>query len=606
MKSEDRARSSKSILKKDFMKHSTLILLAAISLASCKKFLDRTPFDQLTPEQAFASENTLQLYVNSFNVLMLPNGNDIFQGDVMADITVPNTIPGYIGGKVSPVEATGWNWDNLRNINYFLEHYDNPAIAQKARNHYAGIARFFRAYFYYGMVKQFGDVPWYNKALDVADSALYKPRDKRTLVMDSVLADLDFAIANIYDTKDNTATQITKWVALAYKTRICLFEGTFRKYHTEYALPDASRFLQEAANAGDQLIKSNQYKLQNTGAVDKDYRSLFISENPVSNEVLLAAVYNNNLKKWHNAAWWFNSATLGARLGLSKSFVQTYLNIDGTSFTGIPRYDTLPFAKEVKNRDKRLQQTIRMGDYKRTDGSAAPPDFTVTYSGYQIQKYSLDDKYFDTRTESYNSIPMMRYAEVLLNYAEAKAELGILTAADWNLSIAALRTRAGITNTAMPAAADPYMVDYFEADNNDKLILEIRRERGVELTVEGTRYDDLRRWKEGKLLERAYDGIYVPAKDVPIDLNEDGKLDVAFVDKVPTNKVPGVTYFVLDNNNSKLSEGTKGKLLWLSNQKKEYVDPAGANEQAKNKRYLYPIPLNETILNPKLTQNPGW
>lgn len=588
------------------MKHSTLILLAAISLASCKKFLDRTPFDQLTPEQAFASENTLQLYVNSFNVLMLPTGNEIFQGDVMADITVPNTVPGYIGGKVSPVEATGWNWTNLRNINYFLEHYNNPAIAQKARNHYAGIARFFRAYFYYDMVKQFGDVPWYNQALDVADSALYKPRDKRTLVMDSVLADLDFAIANIYDTKDNTATQITKWVALAYKSRICLFEGTFRKYHTEYALPDATRFLQEAANAADQLIKSNQYKLQNTGFPDKDYRSLFISENPVSSEVLLAAVYNNSLKKWHNAAWWFNSATLGARLGLSKSFIQSYLNIDGTSFTDIPRYDTLPFAKEVKNRDKRLQQTIRMGDYKRTDGSAAPPDFTVTYSGYQIQKYSLDDKYFDTRTESYNSIPMMRYAEVLLNYAESKAELGTLTAADWNLSIAALRTRAGITNTAMPTAADPYMVDYFEADNNDKLILEIRRERGVELAVEGTRYDDLRRWKEGKLLERAYDGIYVPAKDVPIDLNEDGKPDVAFVDKVPANKVPGVTYFVLDNNNSKLSEGTKGKLLWLSNQKKEYVDPTGANEQAKNKRYLYPIPLNETILNPKLTQNPGW
>lgn len=589
------------------MKYRLSMVLAMLLLASCKKFLDRTPLDKLTPEQAFASENTLQLYTNSFHVTMLPTGNDIFQGDVMADITVPNTVPAYIGGKISPVEATGWSWGDLRNINYFLEHYNNPAIAQKARNHYAGIARFFRAYFYYGMVKQFGDVPWYSQSMSVEDTALlYKPRDPRTLVMDSVLADLNFAIDNIYDTKDNTATQITKWVALAYKSRICLFEGTFRKYHTEYALPDAGKFLQEAASAADLLIKSGKYTLQKTGAPEKDYRSLFISENPVSSEVLLAAVYNNSLKKWHNAAWWFNSATLGARLGLSKSFVQTYLNIDGTAFTDMPGYDTLPFAKEVKNRDKRLQQTIRMGDYKRTDGSPAPPDFTVTYSGYQIQKFSLDDKYFDTRTESYNSIPIMRYAEVLLNYAEAKAELGTLTANDWNLTIGALRARAGITNTAMPTSPDPYLVDYFEADNNDAVILEIRRERGVELAVEGTRYDDLRRWKEGRLLERVYDGIYVPAKDQLIDLNEDGKFDVAFVDKVPTNKVPGVTYFVLDNTNSKLSEGNKGKLLWLGNMKKQYIDPNGANEQARNKRYLYPIPLNETILNPKLTQNPGW
>lgn len=590
------------------MKHITFVMLFITSLASCKKFLDRTPLDKLTPEQAFATENTLQLYTNSFHVQMLPTGNDIFQGDVMADITVPNTVPAYIGGKVTPVEAGGWSWGNLRNINYFLEHCnDNPAIPQKARNHYAGIARFFRAFFYYDKVKQFGNVPWYNTALSVLDTALlYKPRDSRVLVMDSVLADLDFAIDNIYNAKDATASSVTKWVALAYKSRICLFEGTFRKYHTEYALPDAGKFLQEAVNAADALIKGGQYKIYNTSAPDKDYRSLFISENPVSAEVILAAVYSNGLKKWHNAAWWFNSATLGARLGLSKSFIQTYLNIDGTSFTATPGYDTLPFAAEVKNRDKRLQQTIRMGDYKRTDGSPAPADFTVTYSGYQIQKFSLDDKYFDTRTESYNSIPMMRYAEVLLNYAEAKAELGTLTTNDWALSIGALRTRAGVTNTTMPTTPDPYLVDYFLEDKNDAVILEIRRERGVELAAEGTRYDDLRRWKEGKLLERVYDGIYVPAKDRLIDLNEDGKFDVAFVDKIPTNKEPGVTYFVLDNNNSKLSQGSKGKLLWLSNLKKEYVDPNGANEQAKSKRYLYPIPLNETILNPKLEQNPGW
>jgi hypothetical protein len=589
------------------MRQFLLAIIALTLLASCKKFLDRTPPDKLTDEQAFASENTLQLYTNSFNVLMLPDGPAIFKGDVMSDITVPNTVPAYIAGKVTSQEATGWNWDNLRNINYFLEHYNNPAIPQKARNHYAGIARFFRAYFYFNMVKQFGDVPWYGSTLSVGDTALlYKPRDPRTLIMDSVLADINFAVDNINNTKDNTCTQITRWVALAYKSRICLFEGTFRKYHTEYALPDAAKWLQESVAASDILIKGGQYRIHNTSAPEKDYRSLFISEMPQSSEVLLAAVYNNSLKRWHDAAWWYNSATLGARLGLSKTFINTYLNINGTSFTSKPGYDTMQFATEVKGRDMRLQQTIRMGDYKRTDGTAAPADFNVTYSGYQIQKFSMDDKYFDTRTESYNSIPIMRYAEVLLNYAEAKAELGTLSASDWDLSIGALRRRAGITSTTMPLTADPFMVNFFREDNNDPKILEIRRERGVELAAEGNRYDDLRRWKEGRLLERVYDGIYVPEKGRLLDLNEDGKPDVTFVDKIPTTKVPGVVYFVLDNTNSKLSEGSKGNLIWLSNIPKVYEDPTASDPKVKSKRYLYPIPFNEIVINPNLQQNPGW
>lgn len=578
------------------MKKIVIYFLAAAALASCTKFLDKSPLDKLTPEQTFGSENTLQLYVNSFYVRSLPTGPDIYKGDVMADITVPNTVPQFIGGVFGSQQASGWAWTDLRNINYFLERYDNPAIPLKARNHYAGIARFFRASFYFEMVKKFGNVPWYGKTLGVEDSALYKTQDSRTLVMDSVLADLDFACNNIYDTKDNSATQITKWVALAYKSRICLFEGTFRKYHTEISFgPSSTQWFQQAADAASKLMAGGQYKLQNTGAPDKDYRSLFISENPVSNEVLLASVYNNSLKKWHDAAWWFNSATLGARLGLAKTFVNTYLNIDGSRFTDIAGYDTLQFQDEVKNRDRRLQSTIRAGAYKRTDGTPAPPDFTVTYSGYQIQKFSLDDKYFDTRTESYNSIPIMRYAEVLLNYAEAKEEMGALTAADWNQTIGALRSRAGITNTAMPTVADPYMKQLFPALTS-AVLLEIRRERAVELAAEGNRFDDLRRWKAGKLLEKGYDGIYVPAKDKLLDLNEDGRFDVAFVDKTPATRVPGVTYFLLDNVTSKLSQGNKGNLLWLNNTPKNFDD----------KKYLYPIPATELLLNPKLVQNAGW
>jgi hypothetical protein len=211
-------------------------------------------------------------------------------------------------------------------------------------------------------------------------------------------------------------------------------------------------------------------------------------------------------------------------------------------------------------------------------------------------KFSLDDKYYDTRSENYNSIPVIRYAEVLLNDAEAKAELGMLSGADWDLTIAALRKRAGITNTAMPTVVDAYMQTKFFPDVSSPVLIEIRRERGVELAAEGNRYDDLRRWKAGKLLERSYDGLYVPGKNLLLDLDENGKPDVCFVDQLPANRVSGVVYFLLDNNTKKLSQGDKGNLIWLSNLPKTYED----------KKYFYPIPFNETLLNPNLKQNSGW
>ncbi|HYH57345.1 MAG TPA: RagB/SusD family nutrient uptake outer membrane protein, partial [Anseongella sp.] len=168
--------------------------------------------------------------------------------------------------------------------------------------------------------------------------------------------------------------------------------------------------------------------------------------------------------------------------------------------------------------------------------------------------------------------------------------------ADWERTIGALRSRAGIADPGMPASADPYMQANFFPDITDPLLLEIRRERAIELAVEGYRYDDLRRWKAGKLLEKAYTGIYVPGKGELLDLNEDGSFDVSFVDEIPADRVNGVTYFVIDNNTSRLSGGDKGNLLWLSNREKRYED----------KQYLYPIPAGEILLNPQLSQNPGW
>ena len=573
----------------------TILTVAAVAFVGCKKNLDLKPFDKLSPGTAFNTEKDLQLYANSFYNI-LPAGNDIVRGDALSDYLVGSTPNTYVYGTFNPTLATGWKWDDLRNVNYFLEHYQQANVTPEASAHYQGLARFFRAWFYFDMVKKFGDVPWYGKTLAVDDPDLYKGRDPRTLVMDSVLADLNYACDHIRDTKDATASQITKWVALAFKSRVCLFEGTFRKYHTELNLTStADKWLNDAVTAADALVTSKKYSLHTSTTPAADYRDLFRNENPLSDEVLLAAVNNKSLRVFNDANWYWTSATYGGRFSFIKKFINTYLKQDGTRFTDQPSYNEIPFATEVKNRDLRLQQTIRMGNYTR-DGAVAPPDFTYTYTGYMPLKLTLDSKATDGVAENYNSLPLIRYAEVLLNYAEAKAELNMFASTDWDKTIKALRTRAGIANATMPTTADTYLQQNYYNDISSPVLLEIRRERGIELALEGFRYDDLKRWKAGKLLENQYDGMYVPAMDTPYDLNEDGKPDVAVVTKVPSTKVPGVCYFIIDNVQNKLSEGTKGRLIVMDNLKRSYDDY----------KYLYPIPYDEIVLNPALQQNPGW
>lgn len=572
-----------------------IFLISLACLFGCQDDLDLQPIDKISPATAFNTEKDLQLYVNSF-YLILPTGKEIVRGDALSDYLVGRSLSTYISGSFSSAQASGWSWGDLRNVNYFLEKYQQANISDEAKNHYAGIARFFRAWFYFDKVKQFGDVPWYDKAMDVSDPDLYKPRDSRSLVMEKLLEDLDFACANIRSQKDNSASQITRWVALAFKSRVCLFEGTFRKYHTELNLSEtADMWLTQAAEAAEEVITGNQYSINKDEPLDLSYREQFINETPNAQEVILAAVNNLSMRVFNDANWYWTSATYGGRYSLTKTFINTYLNADGTPYTDDAGFMEEPFWDEVKDRDLRLEQTIRMGDYSR-DGSVAPPDFTYTYTGYMPVKLTLDSKETDGRAENYNSLPIIRYAEVLLNYAEAKAELETFTQTDWDATIKILRERGGIENSVMPLAADTYLQTNYFPDVSDPVILEIRRERGIELVLEGFRYDDLMRWKAGNLLEMQYVGMYVPALDVAYDLNEDGKEDVAFVKTIPVTKIPGVYYFLIDDVQFKLSEGDKGNLILLENLPRSFEE----------KKYFYPIPFNETVLNPDLGQNPGW
>jgi starch-binding outer membrane protein, SusD/RagB family len=581
--------------------------LFSFILISCEKELEQAPVSTASKSAVFGSQQGLDLYANSFYQILPGLVTNL---DAMSDYLAVKAVPTFIQENAfSPTLSTGWTWTALRSINYFIANNKDPKVSETVRNNYMGIAKFFRAYFYFDKVKRFGDVPWIGKPLDVDDPVLYGGRDPRTLVMDSVLADINYACDNITSVSDPTRSLVTKYVAYALKSRICLFEGTFRKYHTELELTaSANTWLNEAATSAKTVMDAGIYSIYTTGGPGKSYRTIFTNPAPIASEVMLSAISDLTLKILNDANWYWTSGTYGDKASFIRTFINTYLNLDGTSFTDNPAYPTMLFKDEVKNRDLRLKQTIRLGDYKRIIGGTqvpAPPVFSYTFTGYQPIKWTLDDMYYDSEKLNNNSISEFRFAEVLLNYAEAKAELGTLTDDDWAATIGVLRTRGGITAglTTKPTVADPYLIANYFPDITDPVILEVRRERGIELCLEGFRFSDILRWKRGELMNQEWNGFYVPELVTPMDLNEDGILDVAFYQgTLPSPTVAGVTYINVSplisgkTNSQLLKNGTSGELTWMNNIPRKWED----------KMYFYPIPATDLITNPNLGQNTGW
>lgn len=583
------------------------ILLGILTITACKK-LDQEPESTASKAAVFGTESGLKLYTNSFYQMDFLPRNSTSQ-DAMSDYLAVKSVNNFIRpGAFSSSLSSGWTWTNLRNINYFIENCNDPAIPAAVRNNYLGLARYYRAYFYLDKVKRFGNVPWIGKPLDINDPKLMAGRDTRELVMDSVLADINFACANITATNDASRTTVTKYVAYAFKSRLCLFEGTFRKYHTELNLVStANTWLENAASAAKEIMDKGGYSINTAGGAGVSYRQVFTSSAPVASEVLQSAVADVNLGVLNEANWWWTSGTYGEKASFTRTFINTYLNIDGTPYTNNPAYPTMLFKDEVKNRDLRLKQTIRSGDYKRISNGVqvpAPPVFSYTFTGYQPIKWTLDDMYYDAGALNINAVALFRYAEVLLNYAEAKAELGTLTDTEWATTIGALRSRAGITGglNTKPTVADPYLTTNYFPGISDPTILEIRRERGIELSLEGFRFSDLLRWKRGPLMNQEWNGFYVPTLNTPMDLNEDGILDVAFFQGTQPTAVAGVTYVNVSptigttTNSQRLKSNTFGELTWMNEIVRQWDD----------KMYYYPIPQADLIKNPALGQNAGW
>ena len=578
------------------MKRTFRYILVCIPLffTSCgEDFLQRNPTKEVTDSNFFNSEAELELYSNGF-YSYVPGGTDLMATDFTASDNVEvSTYSAFLAGvRTVPASGGGWTWTTLRNINYFLAHYRKANVSADRLNYYEGLAKFFRAWFYFEKIKMFGDVPWYSEPLETTSEELYKGRDSRVLVADSVLNDLNCAIRYLGVAK--SPTRITRWTALALKSRFCLYEGTYRKYHPELNLTSsAETFLTECANASWELITEGGYTAYNTGK-ESDYQDMFTATAPNS-EFILARTYDKSLSMVHSMNYVLLSATYYGGAGMTRQMVESYLMADGSFFSSVPGGDKMTFVEECANRDLRLYQTIRTPGYTRIGSSEVLlPDFDKASTGYQVTKYVTGTDN-DTSNESVNAIPVFRYSEVLLNYAEARAELGVLTQSDLDVSINETRARAGLPDMQLTALkVDPAMQKIYPGIS-DAAILEIRRERRIELAFEGFRWADLMRWRRGPLLAQRFSGMYIPKMGLQ-DLDGDGVDDFCVVKNAPDKKEEGITYLILGDNKL-LSNGTYGFIL---------PQPYTVKTFDENRDYLYPIPMNELTINKNLVQNPGW
>lgn len=574
------------------MRNTIYLLIAALFLLGCNDdLLDTKPEDSLTLDTKW-TENFMNFYANGFYPVIAGHGPGwgqkgyLYDDDKSDNQTAWNYNKVAAGQHLIPETGGGWgkvgDWQQLRRANFFLDGIANSDVSDVVKNHYSGVAKFWRAWFYFKKVKKFGDVTLALKTIQTDDTdILYGPRTPRKQVMDSVLADITFACENMNwgNVKENEF--INKGTALALKSRICLHEGTFRKYHN---LGDHEVFLENARDAAKELIDSKKFKLSTAGGADYAFNDMFKLVDMSGNSELIL------IKK-------YISGVLGhprlrykcGRNGLTKDMVDDYLNLDGTFYDG--SHDEV-LADELANRDPRLLQTIHYapaggiwsptalepvplligGKFTNAAGALKNANaWNTTQTGYHVSISWLYTEWPKGGNGEMDA-PIMRYAEVLLAYAEATAELGECTQDILDMTINALRSRVGMTAvlTTSPAQesaarSDRDLLDY----SLTPLLEEIRRERRVELAAQGFRYDDLMRWKAGKFLEKSMLGMKLTGanasyKTAKTMLDANGYVDVY-----------------------------QGKAGYSRN-----FDPA--------KHYYFPLPLQSLVENPELKQNPGW
>ena len=605
-------------------------VLAASTLISCEDFLTKTPETALSPSSFFKTASDLELWTNKFYYDVLEDTDiaetysDDMMGTSLSAVQKGTRTASSKSWSTPSVGSDGYISSNgtftpLMNINYFLENSKNCAD-EAVREKYNGVAYFFRAYFYFKMVRQYGDMPYYDYVIGSSDTeSLNKPRDPRGYVMMKVLEDCDKAYERLPEAwASGPLFHVSKNAALALKARAALFEGTFRKYHAGTAFVPQDQetygdvtvssewFLTQAYKAAETLIGKKSLYTGNTmgiagKATNASYREFFVLEDADPSETILARAYKSDesIAVRHGIQFDYKNGKRSA----TQRFVNHYLKNDGTPYTET-ELATMQYAAQFKGRDPRLAQTIQGPGYVAIEESAPEQiSWERTVSGYRVIKF-ISSAAHEGATTSTSDFALFRYAEVLLNYAEAKAELGILNDADVALAIDPLRARVGMPKMgSVPTTVDPLMEKYYPnaAGSQKAAILEIRRERTVELCFEGFRQWDLLRWKEGKWMTPAstngFQGLYFPALG-EYDLDGDGKMDVCLYQGTkPSTTAPDANIIEVAGNWS-LTDGTSGNLTYYKQENYQWDE---------GRDYLWPIPEDQRqITNGALSQNPGW
>jgi hypothetical protein len=634
--------------------------------------MQQDPFNSLAEGTFLKSEGDLPLYLNQlYNVYMqghqtgnaydysppfyITRGSQLMYGDIFTDNAVGFSnssgdlinrmqgtwqTPSSAATSLTDAGNTGWRWGNLRTINYFLNHSRDVEVSDPSvLNKWLAEAYFFKAWDYYWKIVALGEVPWLEKDLNVDSPELFAPRTPRTELADSILNCLNFAVQHVDLPEGSPADgRVNRAMANFLKARFCLFEGTFRKYHTELNLQaTADKFLNECVTACEVIISSGKYQLYDVPSeVGKNdpYWHLFKLNGMTGGdhkEAILTRVYDGE-KLGHGTSRYFsmNRGNASGRYckGATKDLIDEYLCIDGQPITSnalFKGYDGDDW-RELDNRDPRLRQTVvKPGEYitvfnRDENGGAIDqalqglkyPEITYNcptanqvptagpcVTGYLIIKHWTNEQIDNQSTTSGSqAAQIFRYAEVLLMYAEAKAELGTITNGDLELTVNALRKRAGFDFTKYPNSKltltnipqDSRLDNLYQQYAGyvpSPILREIRRERRVEMAMEGLRREDLVRWKAGKFIEKPIRGMKFTA--------EKQKLYDGTNDKKAKN-APKATL------NADVFVDSDGFIIGYPK------SPNVSNGVVKwdDKYYYNPIPLQEMELNKNLIQNPGW
>ncbi len=566
------------------------IALAGLLLTnvSCNSLVDMKPINEIydadywkTADQFKLAGNEFYTYLRTFTDVI----NDNPHSDRRSDLVYVAGGSTYSNGSNTIPLADG-NWSTayarIRATNYLLEKsatYSQPAEIQK----YVAEAKFFRAYTYFDLLQQFGGVPIISKLLDISSSELTSPRNSRDEVVDFIVQDLEAAIA-ILPTESAIATtdkgRISKGAAQAFLGRVALYEGTWQKSRGNTTR--ANTLLDKAIANSDEVIKSVQYELFAPVALgDSAQKYLFILENQQSNPANITKAAN----KEYILANRYDFATRQIRFNVThtllnnvvwvtRKFATMYLSKDGLPIEKSPLFKGFATTtSEYQNRDNRMKYNMMLdGNYyfdnenpgARTNWKGDAAELALsrgkhksnTASGYGNQKFCTERR-LDDNQEGYD-YPVIRYAEVLLNYAEAVYERNeAISDVDLDKSLNLVRNRV---NKTMPKLSNGFV----QANGLD-LRTEIRRERTIELYLEGFRRDDLIRWKTAEVeMPKPIEGIMWT-----------GTAYETYWSGIKNNVV---------NGNYRLESSR----VW------------------QEKHYLLPLPSQQLQLNTNLVQNTGW